>query len=150
MRIALASSILVVVVGCAQMKRDWEAQQRANAAANAAAQPANMETLCKATVNAYCTRCGVTDQAACGQTYIECLGKHSPADPSAFTMGGVDQCSAEVSNGDCNVMPRVWPASCSVQTPVCNGGSVWDGTQCSCPSGTAWDGGQCAAVQQQY
>jgi hypothetical protein len=107
------------------------------------AQQANMETLCQATVNAYCARCGI-EQTACGQTYVECLGGHSPADASAFTMGQVDACSAAVNAGDCAVMPRVWPAACSTPTPTCSGGASWDGTQCVCPAGTAWDGTQCS------
>jgi len=166
--------LVIAVASCAQMKRDWEAQQRANAAAAAAAQPANLETLCKGVQSAYCAHCGV-DQAACSQTYITCLGGRSPADPSAFTMGQVDQCGADVQAGDCNVMPSVWPASCSTPTQVatpscgegttwdgaqcvatapaastCSGGAVWDAAQnqCVCTAGTQWDGAQCVQAAQ--
>ena len=165
MRLPLFVVSLVVVVGCAQMKRDWEAQQQANANAQAEAQPANMETLCTTVRNAYCPHCGVTDQQQCAQVYVNCLGKSSPADTSAFNMGQVSQCGADVSNGDCNVMAKVWPASCMAQTAqttsctggamydtaqgqcVCTGGATWDGSQCVCAAGTGWNGSQCVALQ---
>jgi hypothetical protein len=138
----------VTLISCAQMQRDWQAQQQAQAQAQADAQPANMEQLCKSAVNAYCARCTI-DQAACGKVYVACLGTASPADPSAYTMGQVNQCVADVNAGDCNVMPTVWPATCTAPTQPaaqsCSGGATWDGTQCVCAAGTAWDGAQCAA-----
>jgi hypothetical protein len=147
------------VVSCAQMQRDWEAQQAAMAQAQANAAPANMEQLCTAVKNSYCSHCNVA-AAACGQTYINCLGQSSPADPSAFNAGGVNECAAAVSVGDCNVMPRVWPASCSVptqqpeqqqqqaqdETPACPEGSSWDGAQCVCMQGTGWNGQACMPI----
>jgi hypothetical protein len=166
MRLSILVMSVVVLVGCTQMKRDWEAQQQANANAQAAAQPANMETLCTSVKNAYCPRCGANQQQ-CGQVYVDCLGKNSPADQSAFNMGQVDQCGQDVAAGDCNVMPRVWPASCMAQTAqtttctggamydtaqaqcVCTGGATWDGAQCVCAAGTGWNGSQCVALQNQ-
>jgi hypothetical protein len=154
--------VAVTLVSCAQMQRDWQAQQQAQAQAQADAQPANMEQLCKSAVNAYCARCNI-DQAGCGQVYVACLGTASPSDPSAYTMGQVNQCIGDVNAGDCNVMPSVWPASCMAQSQpavqscsggatwdgtqcVCSGGSTWDGTQCVCPENTTWDGTQCSGA----
>ena len=170
MRVTMVAGLLAVIAcGCAAARQQWQAQQAAEAQAQAAAQPANMEQLCRPATNAYCTRCNI-DQATCGQTYINCVGSKSPADPSGFTFGQVDQCVAAVQAGDCNVMPTVWPADCVGQTPAeqpqpqpqpppqpdqaqqpadpqqpaCTGGSQWDGSQCVCPAGTSWDGSQCA------
>src|SRR5580698_3701834 len=99
-----------VVFSCATMQRQWNEQQ-------AAAQPANMEALCKTISSNYCQRCGV-DQSSCGQIYISCLGTASPADNTVYNMGQLNQCAAAVQAGDCNVMPQVWPASCTGPSQV--------------------------------
>lgn len=165
----------VTVVSCAQMQRDWEAQQAAQA--QASAQPANMEQLCTSMKNAYCTHCNA-DQETCSHTYVACIGQSSPADPSSFTVGAVNQCASAVSAGDCSVMPRIWPASCSKPTsqtaaapaavtptitattttttvPVndpqpAQAAQPAQATQDeppACPEGASWDGSQCVCAK---
>lgn len=150
---------LAAIAACAQMNRDWEAQQAAQRQQQADAQPANMEQLCKAGQAAYCARCSAS-QDACSQAYVGCIGTSSPADLSAFNMGQVNQCAADIGQGDCGVMPGIWPASCSAPTPApvadpppaaaaspaCPEGATWDGTQCTCPVGTGWNGDACVVV----
>ncbi len=164
-RTVLSSLALLGVVGCAQMKANWEAQQAAQARAEADAQPANLEQLCKTVQQSYCTHCNI-NQNDCAQMYVDCIGANSPAAISALTMGQLSQCATDTNVGDCAVMPRVWPASCSAtpqqeqaveqaqqpaqtvaSAPTCPQGAQWDGSQCVCPQGAQWDGSQCVCPE---
>lgn len=153
MKSALAIVGVTLITSCAGMRRQWEAQQAANAEQQRLGQPTNMEVLCKSIAQSYCSRCGQAG-ATCGETYIGCLNGNSPAAASGLSVGQVEQCSAEVSQGDCTVMSTAWPAACyapqqnvtqATSQQTCEGGSVWSGDQCVCPEGTAWNGTQCVA-----
>ena len=130
--------VIVFTAGCGQMQRDWETQHAAaeQQQAEHAEKPANMEKFCKSTVHAYCDRCG-KHEPECGHTYVDCIGTSSPGDDSGFTNAKVDQCVADVHQGECSVMPKVWPASC---------GKHWTSTPSNdCGKDTRFDGSRCVA-----
>jgi hypothetical protein len=133
----LGGATLLLGVGCGQMQRDWEAQQAATQKQQAehAEKPANQEHFCKSTVHAYCERCG-KHEPECGHLYVDCIGKGAPGDDSGFTNAKVDRCASDVGQGECSVMPKVWPASC---------GKQWTISGHDCGKDTHWDGSHCEA-----
>lgn len=122
MKHAIAIVGVTLLSSCAGMQAQWQAQQAAYAEEHRAGQPTTMEALCKSLTQSYCGHCG-QPSTTCSDTYVACLKGKSPASPSGLSAGQVDQCTAEVSRGDCAVMGQAtWPAACyppeSPSTPV--------------------------------